>query len=49
MPDLHEEETECCEGDECECHHCHPHEEEKENDQEIFLGDAFAGLDDKLK
>ncbi len=47
MPDLGETEEEgCChdhEGDECSCHHHHDEENE-----DIFLGNAFEGLEDEL-
>ena len=44
-----------CDDPECDCHHHHHHHEESEEleegegDDQIFLGDAFAGFEEKLE
>lgn len=44
----YEDESEAPEEEECHCHeHEHVHPEEGDGDDQIFLGNAFAGIDEK--
>ena len=45
MPDLSAEEHECCHDHDG---HCCEHHHHDEDDKEIFLGNAFEGLEDEL-